>query len=61
LWFEASLGKQFHETLSQKKPVLKKGLVEWLKVEALSSNTSTDQKKKRHYNNKKNEVEQLIQ
>jgi hypothetical protein len=31
-WFEASPGKEFHETLSQKKLITKIGLVEWLKV-----------------------------
>jgi hypothetical protein len=30
--FEASMGKQFCETLSQKKVLQKKGLVAWLKV-----------------------------
>jgi hypothetical protein len=35
------------ETLSQKKPFIEKGLVEWLKVQALSSNSSTTKKKKR--------------
>jgi hypothetical protein len=45
LWFEASLGKQFCNTLSQIKTLHKKGLVEWLKVEALSSNSSTAKKK----------------
>jgi hypothetical protein len=33
-----------HETLSQK-PITKTGLVEWLKVEALSSSPSTTKKK----------------
>jgi hypothetical protein len=33
-----------HETLSQKHPSQKKGLVEWLKVKALSSSPSGGQK-----------------
>jgi hypothetical protein len=43
LLFEASLGKQ---TLSQK-TLHKIGLVEWLKVNALSSSPSTKKKKKK--------------
>jgi hypothetical protein len=34
------------ETLSQKNPLTKKGLVEWLKVYALSSKPSTEKEKK---------------
>jgi hypothetical protein len=46
LWFEASLGKKLE------RPYLgnthhKKGLVEWLKVKALSSSPSTAKKKKK--------------
>jgi hypothetical protein len=45
--FKASWGKIIHETLSQKKKKNhKKGPGEWLKVEALSSNSSTTKKKK---------------
>jgi hypothetical protein len=36
----------FFEPLSQKKPFTKIGLVEWLKVEALSSNPSATKRKK---------------
>jgi hypothetical protein len=36
-----------HETLSQKNPSQEKGLVEWLKVYALSSSPSTAKKKKK--------------
>jgi hypothetical protein len=39
-----------HETLFQKKSLIKKGLVEWLKVQALSSNPSTATKKKSSVN-----------
>jgi hypothetical protein len=39
-----------HETLSQKKKNHKKGLVEWLKVWALSSSPRTAKKKKRKKN-----------
>jgi hypothetical protein len=39
LWFEASLDKQFKRPYL-KKPFTKIGLVEWLKVKALSSNPS---------------------
>jgi hypothetical protein len=35
-----------HETLSRKKPSQKIGLVEWLKVKALSSSPSTRKKQK---------------
>jgi hypothetical protein len=35
-----------HETLSRKKPLAKIRLVEWLKLQALSSNPSTTKKKK---------------
>jgi hypothetical protein len=43
--FEASLGKQFARPyLEKKKKNQKKGLVEWLKVQALSSNPSTAKK-----------------
>jgi hypothetical protein len=37
------------ETLSQKNPFIEKGLVEWLKVQALSSNSSTTKKKKEEF------------
>jgi hypothetical protein len=40
-------GQIVSETLSQKKTITKKGLVDWLKVKALSSNPSTAKKKKR--------------
>jgi hypothetical protein len=33
--------------ISQKKPITKKGLVEWLKMWALSSNPGTPKKKKK--------------
>jgi ribosomal protein S21 len=39
--YEASLGKKFS------RPYLKKGLVKWLKVQALSSSPSTAKKKKK--------------
>jgi hypothetical protein len=39
-------GEIVHKTLSQKNPLQKIGLVEWLKVKALSSNPSTGKKKK---------------
>jgi hypothetical protein len=39
-------GKTVYETLSRKKPITKIGLVEWLKVQALSSNPSMAKKKK---------------
>jgi hypothetical protein len=35
------------ESLSQKNPSQKRGLVEWLKVKALSSNPDTEKQKKR--------------
>jgi hypothetical protein len=38
-----------------KKPFTKIGLVEWLKVKALSSNPSTSKKKKRRVTEKKTE------
>jgi hypothetical protein len=38
-------GQIVQETLSQKKPFTKIGLVEWLKVKALSSSHSTAKKK----------------
>jgi hypothetical protein len=38
-------GQTVHETTSRKNPSQKKGLVEWLKVKALSSNTSTHTQK----------------
>jgi hypothetical protein len=52
LRFEASPGQTVPETLSQKNPSQKKGLVEWLKHlpsknEALSSNPSTNKRKKK--------------
>jgi hypothetical protein len=40
-------GQIVHETLSRRKCITKKELVEWLKVEALSSIPSTAKKKKR--------------
>jgi hypothetical protein len=43
-WFEASLGKYFKRLYLN---LHKKGLVEWLKVWALSSNPSTIKKKKK--------------
>jgi hypothetical protein len=46
LWFEASQGKQFLRPYLEK-PFTKIGLVEWLKVKALSSSTSTAKKKKK--------------
>jgi hypothetical protein len=42
----SQLGQTVHETLSQKN-TSQKGLVEWLKVKALSSNPSTTKKKKK--------------
>jgi hypothetical protein len=45
LWFEASLGKEFVRPYL-KKAHHKNGLVEWLKVKALSSNPNTTKKKK---------------
>jgi hypothetical protein len=44
-------GQIVHKTLSQKKKITKIGLVEWLKVKALSSNPSTT-KNIRHAKNK---------
>jgi hypothetical protein len=44
LWFEASLGKKFTIPYLEK-PITKTGLVEWLKVKALSSSLSTANKK----------------
>jgi hypothetical protein len=44
--FKASLGKQFMRPYLGK-PFTKIGLVEWLKVKALSSNPSTANKKKK--------------
>jgi hypothetical protein len=40
-------GQTVHKTLSQKIPSEKIGLVEWLKVRALSSSPSTAKKKKK--------------
>jgi hypothetical protein len=40
-------GQIVHETLSQKKTLHKKGLMEWLKVKALSSSPSTAKKERR--------------
>jgi hypothetical protein len=37
------------KTLSQEKPITKIGLLEWLKVQALSSSPSTAEKKKKNY------------
>jgi hypothetical protein len=45
LRFEAIPGGRFHKTLSGK-PFTKIGLVEWLKVKALSSSPITAKKKK---------------
>jgi hypothetical protein len=47
--FRSQPGQIVCETLSQKKPNkhTKKGLVEWLKVEVLSSSPSTTKKKKK--------------
>jgi hypothetical protein len=44
---EASLSKEFCEILSQKKTHHKKGLVECLKVKALSSSPSTTKNKRK--------------
>jgi hypothetical protein len=41
-----------HDTLSRKKPFTKIGLVEWLKVKALSSNSSTIKENKKHTQSK---------
>jgi hypothetical protein len=46
LWFEASLGNQFSRPYL-KQTLCKRGLVDWLKVEALSSNPSTEKKYKK--------------
>jgi hypothetical protein len=43
--FKASPGRQFSRPYLEK-PFTKKGLVEWLKVKALSSNSSTAKNKK---------------
>jgi hypothetical protein len=43
LRFEASLGKEFERPYLNK-PFTKIGLVEWLKVKALSSRPSTEKK-----------------
>jgi hypothetical protein len=45
-WFEASRGTQF-ERQYLKKTHHKNGLVEWLQVQALDSNTSTEKKEKK--------------
>jgi hypothetical protein len=42
---EAKPGKIVHKTVTRKKKIHRKGLVEWLKVQALSSNPSTAKKK----------------
>jgi hypothetical protein len=46
LWYEASLGKKFTRPYL-KETLHKKGLVDWLKVQVLSSNPSTTKKKKK--------------
>jgi hypothetical protein len=46
-------GQIAQETLSRKKPITKKGLVEWLKVKALSSSLSPAKKKKKERERKK--------
>jgi hypothetical protein len=51
LQFEVSLDKYFMRSYL-KKPFTKIGLVEWLKVKALSSSPSTAKKKKKKYNMK---------
>jgi hypothetical protein len=45
LQFEASLGKQFGKPYPKKTLSQKTGLVEWLKVKALSLSPSTTKKK----------------
>jgi hypothetical protein len=45
LWFKASLGKQFVRPHLKKSYHKKIGLVDWLKVKALSSSPSTSKKK----------------
>jgi hypothetical protein len=57
LWFEASLGKEFVRPYL-KKAHHKNGLVEWLKVKALSSNPNTTKKKNKK--RKKNSVNSEI-
>jgi hypothetical protein len=51
--FEASPGNSSGDSIS-KIPITKKGLVEWLKVQALSSNPSTLKKRKNKNKQKKN-------
>jgi hypothetical protein len=46
--FKASPGKYFVRPYLKKKKITKIGLVEWLKVKALSSNPSNEKKKKDH-------------
>jgi hypothetical protein len=46
MWFEASPGNGFSRPYL-KKPFTKIGLLEWLKVKALSSSSTTEKKKKR--------------
>jgi hypothetical protein len=58
-WFEANADKNFRETLSQKKPFTKIGLVEWLKVKALSSGPNTAKKKKKERKRKEKKIQVL--
>jgi hypothetical protein len=51
LWFEASPGNKFTRPYL-KKPFTKIGLVEWLKVKALSSSPSTTKKNSNNLNTK---------
>jgi hypothetical protein len=51
LQFEASPGKYFTRPCLEK-PFTKKGLVEWLKVKALRTNTSTEKQNKTKQTNK---------
>jgi hypothetical protein len=44
---QGQLGQTVHETLSPKNPLQETGLVEWLKVKALSSSPSAAKKKKK--------------
>jgi hypothetical protein len=47
-WFKASSGKWFARPYLKKKKNCKKGLVEWLKVKALSANPSITKRKKKN-------------
>jgi ribosomal protein S21 len=51
LQFKASWGKQFKRPYL-KKPITEKGLVEWLKMKALSSSPNTAKKRKEKRNKK---------